>query len=224
MEAAFIWNIWVSLKNECALTFLWTITILSVALQQAGLYIACVEWQQPSVLSLVLQKCSINVTTLRATEAILALIPSHFPFYSPLPLMERRGWARRVEMRFYLYKLLGKGKSRKLMQEQVPGTQEWKCFGTRRGRSNPRESWILTHRRRNWWRWRWRTAGVRVSVVLIRGRRKNNGTMITFNELRNRRWDLMGSGSRGKETKERARHFSFGSRTMNTNHLNLEEE
>lgn len=34
----------------------------------------------------------------------------------------------------------------------------------------------------------------------------------------------MGSRSRGEETKERAEHFSFDSRTMSTNHLNLEEE
>lgn len=62
------------------------------------------------------------------------------------------------------------------------------------------------------------------SMVLVRERRKNNGMMVTFNGLRRRRWDLKGSRPKGEETKERATEFSFDSRTMNTNHLNLGEE
>lgn len=198
MEAVFILNIWVSLKNECALTFLWTITIKCGTAAGWIVHRLCRVAATFSPQSGV-QSCSINVTTLRATVAVLALIPSDFPSYSPLPLTERRGWVRRIEMRFYLYKLLGKEKSRKLMEEQVPGTHEWKCFGTQRGRSNPRERRVLTHRRRNSWRWRRRTGRVRMSVILIRRRRKNNGITVTFSELRSRRWGLLGSRFRGKK-------------------------
>lgn len=46
------------------------------------------------------QHRSIKVTALITTEAILDVIPSDFPSYSPLLLMDLGGWVKRTEMGF----------------------------------------------------------------------------------------------------------------------------
>lgn len=74
------------------------------------------------------------------------------------------------------------------MQEQVLG----KALRYR-DRSNPRRSEEGTGEGED------RTAGLSVSMVLLRGSWKRSGIMVTFSELRSGRRVLMGSRSRGRK-------------------------
>lgn len=60
-------------------------------------------------------------------------------------------------------------------------TSSWKCFETQRDRSNPRGSKEGTGEGED------RTAGLSANMVLLRGRWKSSGIMVTFSELRSGR-------------------------------------